>query len=192
MTEWRPQSGIFVLVNLQGELAGKVHAIQERYDPRMANFAAPHFTLIGSSGAGPIDADTSVADLRTALEPIARTTEPMTLHFERPVRYMQTNTFTLPLDPHGPLRELHDRIKRSGLRFARPKHAFTPHVTLSHYRTPTDEEARELLAIRIDEPFVVDHLVVSLTAEPRAPRELFALELSGERKAHSAKRKGSG
>ena len=74
---------------------------------------------------------------------------------------------------------LHDRIKRSGLTFARSRHAFTPHVTLSHYRTPTDDEARELLAMRIDEPFVVDHLVVSLTAEPSPPRGLFEVALLG-------------
>jgi 2'-5' RNA ligase len=92
---------------------------------------------------------------------------------------MQTNTFALPVDAHGPLRELHDRIKRSGLSFARSRHAFTPHVTLSHYRTPTDGEARELLALRIEEPLVVDHLAVSLTLEPALPRELFELELSG-------------
>jgi 2'-5' RNA ligase len=176
-SEWKAQSGIFILVNLQGELADKVHVIQQRYDPRMANFARPHFTLIGSSGAGPIAADTTIERLHEVLDPIARTTEPLVLHFERPVRYMQTNTFTLPLDPHGPLRSLHDRIKRSGLTFARSRHAFTPHVTLSHYRTPTDEEARELLAVRIDDSFVVDHLVVSLTREPARPRELFELEL---------------
>jgi len=180
MTDWKPQSGIFILVNLQGALADKVHAIQERYDPRMARFAKPHFTLIGSSGVGPIAAETSIEQLHEALDPIARTTAPLSLHFARPVRYMQTNTFTLPLDPHGALRELHDQIKRTGLTFAKSRHAFTPHVTLSHYRTPTETEARELLAMRIDEPFVVDHLAVSLTAEPSAPRELFELELSGE------------
>jgi hypothetical protein len=52
-------------------------------------------------------------------------------------------------------------------------------VKLSHYRTPTDGEARELLALRIEEPLVVDHLAVSLTLEPALPRELFELELSG-------------
>jgi 2'-5' RNA ligase len=145
----------------------------------MANFARPHFTLIGSSGAGPIAADTPIERLHEVLDPIARTTEPLALHFERPVRFMQTNTFTLPLDPHGPLRALHDRIKRSKLTFARSRHAFTPHVTLSHYRTPTEAEVRELLAVRIDEPCVVDHLAVSLTAEPSAPRTLFELELTG-------------
>ena len=177
MTEWEPKNGIFILVNLQGELADRIHEIQKRFDPRMANFARPHFTLIGSSGAGPIAADTPNDQLRAVLDPIVATTEPFSMHFERPVRYMQTTTFALPLDSHGPLRALHDRVKRSGLTFARSRHAFTPHVTLSHYRTPTDEEARELLAVRINEPFVVDHLVVSLTREPDKPRTLFELDL---------------
>jgi 2'-5' RNA ligase len=180
MNDWKPQSGIFILVNLQGDLGERIHAIQQRYDPRMARFAKPHFTLIGSSGAGPIAADTPSERLHEVLDPIARATEPLTLHFERPVRYMQTNTFALPLDPHGALRILHDRIKGSGLTFGRSRHAFTPHVTMSHYRTPTEAEARELLAMRIDEPFVVDHLVVSLTAEPNKPRKLFELELIGD------------
>jgi 2'-5' RNA ligase len=177
--EWEEKSGIFILVNLQGELADTIHEIQKRFDPRMANFAPPHFTLIGSSGAGPIAADTSIDRLHEVLDPIAKTTAPLSLHFERPVRYMQTNTFALPLDPHGPLRALHDRVKRTGLSFARSRHAFTPHVTLSHYRTPTDAEAKELLSMRIDEPFVVDHLVVSLTEVPNKPRKLFELELTG-------------
>jgi 2'-5' RNA ligase len=176
---WRPKAGIFILVKLQGRLAEWVHAVQRQYDPRMANFAPPHFTLIGSSGAGPIRSDTPRRRLRDVLEPIARTTAPLTLHFERPVRYMNTNTFALPLDPHGPLRELHERIKGSGLEFARSRHAFTPHVTLSHYRTPTESEARALLALRLEEPFVVDHLHVSLTEELKPPRGLFELELVG-------------
>ena len=179
MSEWEPKNGIFILVNLQGELADRVQAIQQRYDPRMANFARPHFTLIGSSGAGPIAADTPLERLHEVLDPIAESTQPLALHFERPIRFMKTNTFALPLDPHGPLRQLHDRIRKSGLSFGRSRHAFTPHVTLSHYRTPTEEEARELLAVRVDDPFVVDHLVVSLTSEPSKPRKLFELELHG-------------
>ncbi|NUQ11175.1 MAG: 2'-5' RNA ligase family protein [Gemmatimonadaceae bacterium] len=179
MNDWRAKSGIFVLVNLAGALAEQVGAIQQRFDPRLAAFAPPHFTLIGSSGAGPIAADTPASTLRAALEPIAGATAPFEMHFGRPVRYMNTNTFALPLDAHGPLRALHDAIRRSGLVFARSRHAFTPHVTLSHYRTPTDEEARELLAVRVTEPLVVDHLVVSLTEEPARPRELLELDLTG-------------
>lgn len=177
--EWRPKTGIFILVNLKGGLAERVHGIQQRFDPRMARFARPHFTLIGSSGVGPIDAATSHERLHEVLDPIAAATAPMTLRFEAPVRYMNTNTFALPLDPHGPLRALHERIRASGLTFARSRHAFTPHVTLSHYRTPTDEEARELLSLRFSEAIEIDHLLVSLTAEPNPPRALFELELRG-------------
>lgn len=177
--EWRGASGIFILVNLTGAVAEQVRAVQLQYDPRLARFAPPHLTLIGSSGVGPIPASTPVDELRRALEPIARATAPLTLELGSPVRFLQTNTFALPLDPHGPLRELHERIRRSGLTFEPSRHAFTPHVTLSLYRTPTREEVRELLAFRVREPVVVDHLIVSLTEQPLPPRPLMELALGG-------------
>ena len=63
----------------------------------------------------------------------------MSLRFQAPVRFMQTNVVVLPLDPHGPIRELHDRIKASGLLHERPRFTFTPHVTLSFFPEPTPE-----------------------------------------------------
>jgi hypothetical protein len=101
----------------------------------------------------------------------------MTLAFGAPVRFIQTHTVALPLDPHGPLRALHERIKTSGLPIGRSRHAFTPHVTLSLYRTPERNELRELLSLRVTEPVVVDHIAVSLTEEPYPPRPLFELPL---------------
>lgn len=178
--EWRGASGIFILVNLTGSVAEQVRAVQRRFDPRLAHFAPPHLTLIGSSGVGPIAASTPVEQLRRTLEPIARETPPITLELGAPVRFLQTNTFALPIDPHGPLRELHDRIRRSGLTFEPSRHAFTPHVTLSLYRTPTREEARELLSLRVREPVVVDHLVCSLTEQPLPPKPLLELPLGSE------------
>jgi 2'-5' RNA ligase len=178
--EWRGASGIFVLVELRGTIGERVHALQRRYDPRLAAFALPHLTLIGSSGTGPIAADTTVGTLRTVLEPIARDTSPITLRFMAPVRFMQSNTVVLPLDPHSPLRALHERIKKSSLTFARSKHAFTPHVTLNLYRTLTTPEFRELLGVRIAEPITVDHLLVSITREPQPPKSLFEMVLEGE------------
>lgn len=179
--EWRGASGIFIIVNLRGAVADRVHALQDRYDPRLAKFAAPHVTLIGSSGAGPIAPDTPVEQLRETLEPITHETPPLALTFGAPVRFMQTNTIALPLDPHGPLRELHERILRSGLTFARARHAFTPHVTLSLYRTPTPDEVRELLSVRVEEPVEVDHLICSLTEEPYPPKPLLELALGNGR-----------
>jgi hypothetical protein len=74
---------------------------------------------------------------------------------------------------------LHDRIATTGLKFAPVRHAFTPHVTLSFYRTLTPATRRELLAMRLDEPVLIDHLRCSLTDEPLPPRTLLELQLAG-------------
>ena len=177
--EWRGQSGVFVLVEVRGALGRRIHELQERFDPKLAKFAPPHLTLIGSSGAGPIAADTPRAVLQGTLRSIAADTPPITLEARPPHRFLQSHTIVLPFDPHGPLRALHDRIKLSGLTMQRSRHAFTPHVTLNLYRTLTREQIRELMSVRIDEPIVVDHLMVSLTTEPHPPKWLFELTLGG-------------
>jgi hypothetical protein len=54
-------------------------------------------------------------------------------------------------------------------------------VTLSFFRTLTPLQRRELLAVRLEEPLVVDHIRCSLTDEPLPPRALFELPLTGDR-----------
>jgi hypothetical protein len=51
-------SGIFVIAELDGAICERVHAIQERFDPKLAAESPPHVTIIGSSGAGPIPVGT--------------------------------------------------------------------------------------------------------------------------------------
>jgi 2'-5' RNA ligase len=140
----------------------------------------PHITIIGSSGAGPIAPTTPTAQLSAALSDIAATTPPLTLELGRPVRFMQTEIIVLPLRPHGPLRELHERITRSGLTYAPPRFAFTPHITLSFYRELSNDERRALLSMRIDEPAVVTSLECSLSNEPQPARLLLRVPLLGQ------------
>ena len=111
-------NGIFILAELPGEVADRVREINERYDPRLARYKPPHLTLTGSSGAGPIPPSVSVEEIREKLEPITADTAPITVSFRAPQRFMQTDIIVLPIDPHGPLRLLHDRIITSGLPFA--------------------------------------------------------------------------
>ena len=171
------KSGIFIIAELQGAVAERVREIQERYDPKLARQSPPHVTLAGSSGTGVILPDTPPAELRRALEPIAATTAPLLLRFGPPMRFMQTNIISLPLDPHGPLRTLHERIATSGLHFQPARFAFTPHCTLNFYRTLTPESARELLRIRVPEPVVIDRLAAYHTMEPQPPRRLVEVAL---------------
>jgi 2'-5' RNA ligase len=103
----------------------------------------------------------------------------MELELDKPHRFMQPDIVVLPLDPHGPLRELHERIARSGLTFARPKFAFTPHITLSFYRTLDATMLRALMAVRVNDRVRIDALRCSLSNEPMPPRALLDLELTG-------------
>ena len=173
------KAGIVILSELQGATRDRILEIQRRFDPRLAAGVPPHLTLTGSSGMGPIPTSTTVDELRAALEPIARATAPMTLAFLRPHRFMQTNVFVLPLDPNGPIRELHERIKRSGLRYEQPRFTFTPHVTLSFFRELSKAEAKRVLATRIDEPVVIDRISAHRTVNLLNSEKLLELPLQG-------------
>ena len=169
--------GLFVFTRVEGPAADRIRDIQQRYDPKLAAMHEPHLTLAGSSGVGPIDASTPLDAARAALEQVALATPPLVLRFGAPTRFMQTEIVSLPLDPNGPIRALHDRIARSGLTFGRARFTFTPHVTLSFYPELTRERARELLAIRIEEPAQFTSLTISATDDPMPPQPLFELRL---------------
>jgi len=178
--------GIFVLAELPGEAGAAVRAIQEQYDPKLARLTPPHVTLVGSSGVGAIPTDTPVARIRAALEPIAASTAPMRLPLHAPHRFMQTDIISLPLDPNGPLRALHERIARSGLPFKRSRFLFSPHCTLTFYPTLTPKRERELLAMRVTAPAIIDTLQVYLTRDPQPSSLLFSLPLTGTAAAVSS------
>jgi 2'-5' RNA ligase len=176
----RARSGIFVFAPIGGEVGARIDAVARQYDPRLAALdQAPHVTVVGSSGMGPIAPDTTREELDATIAPIAASTAPIRLRFGRPTRFMQTQIVVLPLDPHGPLRTLHERIKTSGLRAARPRFYFTPHVTLNLYRELPPELLTALLAERFDEPVTIDTLEAHLTRDTGESRSLASWKLSG-------------
>jgi 2'-5' RNA ligase len=165
-----PTAGrIFILAAIGGAVGARLHELQQRYDPKLARAFPPHITLAGSSGLGAVHAGTTAAELRAALENVAAESEPLRLKFGQPHRFMQSNIVSLPLDPNGPIRALHERVGKSGLRFEQAKFTFTPHCTLSFYPELTRERAKELLAIRVDEEIVIERLEAWRTKEPQAP-----------------------
>jgi 2'-5' RNA ligase len=172
-------NGIFILAELPPETTDKIRAINERYDPKLSRHKPPHLTLTGSSGAGPIPPSTTIVEMRDKLEPITRDTAPITLLFQAPQRFMQTNIIVLPVDPHGPLRVLHDRIITSGLPFTRARYTFSPHATLSLYQSLDAESIRELLDFRLPEPFVISAIQLYHTRDPQPSRKLLELPLAG-------------
>jgi 2'-5' RNA ligase len=175
----RVKSGIFLIASIPGPEGDRIAALQAKYDPRLVRLGRPHVTLAGSSGIGPIAPDTTTAELEAKLGPITASTAPIPLNFERPMRFMQTEIVVLPLDPHGPLRTLHERIKTSDLRAAPPRFFFTPHVTLNLYRELPREELNRLLAERFDTPVTIDKLEAHLTRDTGESKLLLTLPLAG-------------
>lgn len=172
-------NGIFIIAELNGEAGDEIRRINERYDPKLARYKPPHVTITGSSGAGPIPASVSAAELREKLEPITNTTEPLTLTFGPPLRFMQSDIVVLPLDPHGALRVLHDRLISSGLPFAPARFTFSPHCTLSLYPTLTHASERELLSVRVHTPVIIDRIQMYQALDPQPARNLLELPLTG-------------
>lgn len=176
---WQRPAGLFVFSNVAGPAAERIQEIQRRFDPKLASAHFPHLTLAGSSGVGPISPSTPLDVVRDAMRRVAAATPPLDLVFGPPTRFMQTDIVSLPLDPHGPIRDLHERIVRSGLSFAAARFTFTPHVTLSYYTTLTKDRARELLALRVDEPVRFASLIVSAAVDPMPAKPLFELPFDG-------------
>jgi 2'-5' RNA ligase len=174
--------GIFITTELEGDLAERIHAYQLEFDPKMANFLPPHITIIGSSGSGPIPPETPISELKARILPVAEVTAPITLRFGPPERFVMREIISLRLDPHGPLRELHERLRSSGLKFMQAKYPFTPHCTLSLFPTLTPDRVKRMLRIREPDPFTVHTLCVYHTKDPQKPRLLFKARL-GEKAA---------
>ena len=173
------KAGIVLLAELAGSVAEEIHELQRRFEPRMANELPPHVTLSGSSGMGPIPADTPVDRLREILEPIAGDTAPISVYFQAPMKFMQKDVVVLPIDPHGPIRALHERIKTSGIPFARPRFAFTPHCTLSFYPELSRARLAELLAIRIESPVQITKLAAFKAVTLTRADNILELPLTG-------------
>ena len=176
--------GIFILAELKGEAGRQLREINERYDQRLARYRPPHLTITGSSGVGPIPSDVPVKELRAKLEPITSTTSPLELSLRPAQRFLQTNIIVLPLDHFGPLRELHDRIANSGLPFARSRHTFSPHCTLSLYVTHPAEVEQELLRTKISDTVLIDAIQLYHTRDPQPSRLLLELPLTGGSEKH--------
>lgn len=172
-------NGIFIIAPVGGEAGEQIKAINDRFDPRLARYKSPHVTITGSSGVGIIPASISTVDLWEKLSPIASETAPISLELGAPIRFMQTDIVVLPLDPHGPLRMLHDRIASSGLSFGRARFTFSPHCTLSLYPTLTPDTARHLLSLRVTAPIAIDRIQVVQALDPQPSKILLELALTG-------------
>ena len=171
--------GVIVMTELHGPVADRLRDIQQAYDPRMAAELPPHITITGSSGMGPFPPETTDDELRLALATVAADTAPFAVRLEPPTRFMQSTVVVMTVDPNGPIRALHERIKASGLSFEQPRFTFTPHATLSFYPELPRDKLRELLRVRITEPVLIDSIQAYRAVTLTRTQKVLDLPLTG-------------
>ena len=93
----------------------------------MAAELPPHVTITGSSGIGPISPRRPTKNCATRSRRSPPRRAPFTVRFDPPMRFMQSTVVVMAIDPNGPIRALHERIKSSGLSYEQPRFTFTPH-----------------------------------------------------------------
>ncbi len=171
--------GIYIVADLHGAEADRIAAVSRELDPKFAAMFGPHVTLTGSSGAGVLPLQTPIDVLTTALERVADVVAPLDFVFGPPERFPATNIIMLPLPVHGPVRWLHDRIAMSGLPFAAPRFAFTPHCTMHFFRTITPEAWQRARRFRVAAPIRVERIQAYATREPQPSRLVCEVLLRG-------------
>jgi 2'-5' RNA ligase len=114
---------------------------------------------------------------------VAARTPPLVLTWGAPMRFIGRDIVVLPLDPHGPLRALHDALcaalRGAGVRYEATRWPFTPHCTLTLYATLTPESMSSLLAFREREPWRMHTLRAYHTRDNVPPRLLADVPLTG-------------
>ena len=171
--------GVIVMSELRGPLAERVLQLQRRFDPRMAAELPPHVTISGSSGMGPILPSVTDGEVRSALESVAAATARITVVLQPPMQFMQSNVVVMQIDPNGPIRALHERIKSAGLAYESARFTFTPHLTLSFYPELTRDRLRELRGFRVDEPVIIDSIQAYRAVDITRTMKIADLPLNG-------------
>jgi 2'-5' RNA ligase len=171
--------GIYIVADLLGAEAARIAELQRELDPKLANLGRPHITLAGSSGLGVLPTGTSAREIEAALTAVGEVIAPIELQFGAPERFPQTNIIMLPLPVHGPVRWLHDRIGTTGLPFSSPKFAFTPHCTVSFFRTMTPEIWAKARRFRVRGPILLDRIQAYDTRDPQPARLVCEVLLRG-------------
>ena len=118
-------------------------------------------TVAGSSGIGLIARDEDPDKVFAILKEICSQTEPMTLQFKQVDRFPNSDVFVMRLVDESPLKAFQARLAQSGIRFEPVAFdVYTPHCTLRSRSPVTDEEAADLLALQLSDPFTIAKLSI--------------------------------
>lgn len=156
----RFDSDTYVVLDVPEPIAGKVMAVRKRHRDEFRSSLPVEITVAGSNGVGVFDPEQDVEEAFAILDALAAETPPIQAAFGEVVRFPNTDIFVLTLGDEMPFRALHERVATSGLRFRPSPYRYMPHCTLRSRSPVSDEDASELLSLRIPDRFVMDTMIV--------------------------------
>ncbi len=150
----------YAVVDVPSPVADHVMAIRQRHRDELRSALPVEITMAGSSGIGEFEAGQDPTEVFTILDKIATETAPIHATFGPVRRFPNTDIFVLTLADEHPFRTLHERIAASGIRFRASPFPYTPHCTLRSRSPVSDEDAADLLSVRLADEFTIDTLTV--------------------------------
>lgn len=150
----------YAVLDLPQPVADIILEIRRRHRDDFRAALPAEVTVVGSSGVGCFSAGQAAERTFEVLDEIAAETPPIEAALRQVERFPNTDIFAFRFADESELRRLHERIAQSGLAFDPNPFPFGPHVTLRSRSPVSAEEADDLLAERIEEPFVLRDLSI--------------------------------
>lgn len=150
--------GAVILLEVPEPSAERIRAFQARRGYVPSARLPVHITLAGSSGVGNLVLTGNGEAEFTVIKRIAAATPPIAASFGPPVRFADSDTFVLKLTDERRVVTLHRKLVHSGLRFQSSPYPFQPHCTISSRQALAPDDAVELLAFRLADPFALSVL----------------------------------
>ena len=148
----------YIVLDLPKQVSEKIKNVREYYN--YPDALPVEITLAGSSGIGVLQGDQDQGKVFEEVDEIAAKTKPVNISFSDVSSFPNTNIFFLTLPNEAPLREIHQKIKDSEIRFKESPFPFKPHCTLCNLDTIQEDEKQKLLGVELPEEFTLDTLSV--------------------------------
>ncbi|WP_461672498.1 2'-5' RNA ligase family protein [Priestia megaterium] len=150
----------YIVLELPIKIHEQVMTIKMKFNDEIEMVTPADITIAGSSGVGLLDPAQEPQAVYSILDNIALKIKPIKTSFVEVTRFPSTNIFFFSFKDETPFHDLHREIAHSNIRFLKNEFPFKPHVTLCTRPSITEAEIKKLLAIKLDEEFIIDTLSV--------------------------------
>ncbi|RCW62583.1 2'-5' RNA ligase family protein [Saliterribacillus persicus] len=163
----------YIVLDVPIKIADGVKRIRDQYHYTMA--LPVEITVAGSSGIGVLEYEQNPSNVYSTLKDITARLKPIKCRFGKVSKFPNTDIFFFTLLDETPVREFHELLAKSNIKFLETPFPYKPHCPLCNNSSLTDIETQELLSKEIIEEFTLD--TVSLYSLERKTKDELNIRL---------------